>query len=385
MPPAVWAPFLVSRALVWVTGVVAVLVGHQGSVLDPGGVAARLGHVGNIVAAPAVRWDAVWYVTIAQHGYAEPHLASFFPLYPLTIRALSVLTRSTAVAGIVISLAACLAALCVVHRLVELDHGPRLASATVWLVALFPMSLFLSAVYTESLFLLFSAGSIYAARRGRWAWAGLLGALAAATRSVGLLLVVPLVIIFLEDRRSSEGSGARSWRPGAWIALVPAGLLAYVVGLGVSRGTPLAMFDGRLAHRGFVVAPVTVVRQVNWTVDRIHESLAAGHHGFKLLYTGQPEIAFLVLALVGAVGVARRLPRAYAAYVIVALLVLLSEPVLDGQPLTSFPRYVFVLFPLWIWLAMVGSGRRWGRWALAASALLLALFTAQFATWHFVA
>ena len=59
--------------------------------------------------------------------------------------------------------------------------------------------------------------------------------------------------------------------------------------------------------------------------------------------------------------------------------------VINGDPLMSFPRYVLVVFPLWIWLALwIGNGAR-ARWVLAASAALLAGFTAQFATWRFVA
>ena len=55
-------------------------------------------------------------------------------------------------------------------------------------------------------------------------------------------------------------------------------------------------------------------------------------------------LGFLVFALVALVGAIRRLPLAYSAYAGVALAITVSYPV-EGQPLTSLPRYIAVLFP----------------------------------------
>ena len=70
---------------------------------------------------------------------------------------------------------------------------------------------------------------------------------------------------------------------------------------------------------------------------------------------------------------------------IAALALPLSDPV-SAQPLMSLPRFLLVLFPLTIWLAARLADRPRVRMpALALSALLMALFVAQFATWHWVA
>jgi hypothetical protein len=96
-------------------------------------------------------------------------------------------------------------------------------------------------------------------------------------------------------------------------------------------------------------------------------------------------MAFLVGGLVATVGVVRRLPAAYGAYVVAALALPLSYPV-TAQPLMSLPRFLVVLFPLSIWLgAWLDEHPRLQRPALVASALLMALSVAQFATWHWVA
>ena len=96
-------------------------------------------------------------------------------------------------------------------------------------------------------------------------------------------------------------------------------------------------------------------------------------------------IAFLLAAIPAVLGVVRRLPLAYGAYVIAALALPLSYPV-SSQPLMSLPRFLVVLFPLGIWLAAwLTEHPRAQRPALALSAVLMALFAAQFATWHWVA
>jgi hypothetical protein len=96
-------------------------------------------------------------------------------------------------------------------------------------------------------------------------------------------------------------------------------------------------------------------------------------------------LAFLAAAVVAVVGVWRLLPPAYGAYVVAALALPLSYPV-RAQPLMSLPRFLVVLFPLSMWLAAWLAARpRVQKPALAVSALLLAFFAAQFATWHWVA
>src|SRR4029079_9154843 len=78
----------------------------------------------------------------------------------------------------------------------------ELASRSVWYMLIFPTSFFLSAVYAESLFLVMALGAIYAARRERWLFAGLLGAGAALTRPFGVVVAVPLAVELLMQWRA---------------------------------------------------------------------------------------------------------------------------------------------------------------------------------------
>src|SRR5919108_1184 len=195
------------RAVVWVAGLAGALWFGRAAgwrAFDPAGLTAPFGGLGDLLVAPAARWDATWYLAIASGGYDEATRTAFFPLYPLAVRlagppgaAGGQPPAAYLLAGIAVSLAALPAGLYAVHRLTALELGPREARTATWLVALFPTAFAFSAVYTESLFLALSAGAILAGRQGRWRWAGGLGALAAATRSTGLLLVVPLAVLYL--------------------------------------------------------------------------------------------------------------------------------------------------------------------------------------------
>jgi len=98
----------------------------------------------------------------------------------------------------------------------------------------------------------------------------------------------------------------------------------------------------------------------------------------------RPGTKSIVLGVTGCVGVFRRLPFAYGAYVVVALGAALSYPV-TPQPLASLPRYELVLFPLFMWGTTWVRRRRIAPQTIAVSAVLLGLFTAEFSTWHFVA
>ncbi|MFA9270738.1 MAG: mannosyltransferase family protein [Baekduiaceae bacterium] len=208
-----------SRLLVLVAGIVAAAAfgfSARAEDFDPAGYTIGLGSVADVVVAPFARWDSVWFLSIAGDGYDDGARAAFFPLYPVLVGALGTVLGSDLVAGVVVSLVALTAALVALHRLTALDFGDGVARGAVLAVAFFPMSFFLSAVYSEALYLALSVGSFLAARTGRWAWVGVLGGCAAATRSAGIVLLLPLVIIWCKqrDRRPADL---------AWLALVPAG------------------------------------------------------------------------------------------------------------------------------------------------------------------
>lgn len=395
---AAWRALLLSRLVVLAVAVLAAAglePSANGARFDAPGLTQPFGALGDALASPLARWDAAWYLSIAWNGYGASGVdAAFFPLYPLLVFLAAGLGGSTGAllaASYAVSLAGLLGALYLLHRLAALELGPGCARPALLLIAFFPTSLFLGAPYSESLFLLVSVGAFYAARTGRWAWAGGLAAAASATRSAGVLLLLPLAIIYLygprEGARPAPVRGLRMRhaprREMLWIGLAPLGLAAYTAYLWLAHGEPFAYLELQQAWQREVAGPFAAAWQGAEAAWAALGELAAGALS-EMGRRNLVDFAFLCFALVAAAGVWRRLPAAYGAYVTAALALPLSFPV-PSEPLMSLPRFVAVLFPVFMWLALVCEERRLTDRALAVSGALLGLLTAWFASWQWVA
>lgn len=342
--------------------------------------------------SPLARWDAAWYLRIADSGYAGSDVrAAFFPLYPLLVRAAATPFGASPgallIASYGVALAAFFAALVLLHRLVSLELGRPLARPVLLLLAVFPAALYFGAPYSESLFLLLAVAAFYAARTERWAWAGLAAAGAAATRSAGVLLLLPLAMLWWTSRPRRRSDVA-------WLLLGPLGLAAYAAFLGLSEGDAWRFLDVQDAWSRELAIPLAGA----W------DGFGAALDGARQLLSGQRKVVYfeqaagdpyriaainlmlfgtLVFAVVACIGCLRRLPKAYGAWVAVSLVLPLTFPV-KPQPLMSLPRFVAVLFPIFMWLALWSEERRATARVAAVSALGLGLFTAQFASWHWI-
>ncbi len=421
-----WRALWSSRLFVLAVGVAAAAIFGLGSphnAFDPPGVTGGFGRVGDLLAAPVARWDSAWYLVIAHAGYA-PQLGAataarmaYFPLYPLLMRALALPGTPLIVGGVLVSLCAFALALYGIERLTTLelggDGGGQAARLAVLVTAFSPMAFFFSAVYTDALYMALSVGVFWCARNGRWAWVGVLGALATATRSTGMMLLVPALLIYLYGPRTDRLPRARGSVPSShllrallprhrlradvlWLALVPLGIVLYGAWLGLDGGEALGPFHAEANwYRHFagpfggawegLVAGVDGARQLLSFQTRHHYFPLVGGSPTIAAWHNLMELAFLLAAIPALVGVAKRLPPAYAAYVVAAMALPLSYPV-RPQPLMSVPRYLVVLFPLSMWLgAWLAERPRLRRPALLASVALMGLFVAQFATWHWVA
>ncbi|HWF72034.1 MAG TPA: mannosyltransferase family protein [Solirubrobacteraceae bacterium] len=407
-----WRALWTSRLVIMAAGILAVLeIGRAAGTAgyDPDNLTAPFGYFGNLLVSPLARWDSWWYLTIAHQGYDHNLMrTAFFPLYPMIVGGLGEIVPSDLIAGVIVSVASFGVALVLLYRLAALEFGSASrARLAVMLTAFCPLAFFFSAVYSESLFLALSLGAVFEARMGRWATAGLLGALGAAERNSGVVLVVPLVLLFLygprADRPPAPGPGG-GWRrllpryriepQIAWIALVPIGLLAYFVYLALAVGDGLAPLHAQTLWFHHFAGPFGGVWDgavAAWDGVRqlIHGSplpvyfTPAGGDPFTVAGLNLMLFAFLILGVCAIIGTLRRLPIAYGAYVLAALALPLSDPV-KPQPLASLPRYEIVLFPLFMWAAAWLEDRGWGDNGVAGSAVLLGLFTAMFATWRFV-
>lgn len=199
-------------------------------------------------------WDADHYLFLIENGYVaagdEALFIVFFPLYPMLCRGVARLTGAGAVPVALavsnLSLLGCGAAM---YRLGELDGAARGRRAMLLLMAC-PMTYFFSVAYSESLFLLVTLLAVLCARRGRFTWAVLFGALASGARVLGLAVAVPIFWEILRRERDERGpvTAGRMALCVAKVLPVSAGFLAYLALNWKLFGDPLRFMAVQSEH-----------------------------------------------------------------------------------------------------------------------------------------
>lgn len=317
------------------------------------------------------RWDAQHYLAIATTGYQGNEMA-FFPLYPFLVHVLGGLIGNHLTAGLIISNLSFFIALAYLYALVRLEYGDdTVAYHAIFYTAIFPTAIFFSAVYTESLFLALTVASVYYARHGNYVTSGVFGALASMTRVEGMLTAIPLA--YEAWRGWRERRGTTLTRGIIGVALVPAGLFTYMTYLYALVGDPLFFLKIQDNwHRHLAPPWVSIINTVHAIAVQPLASSESVNHMIELAFT----LAFLVLMVVAF----RTLRPSYSWYFAASLLVPMST-----ASLMSMPRFVLVIFPAFMLMAL------WGRNPLVNSAIvalslpLLGLFTVLFADWYWLA
>lgn len=301
------------------------------------------------------RWDALWYHHLAAAGYHTPSDAAFFPLYPTLMRAgAGVLGGAYLLSGMLISTFAFGVGLILLHRLVRSDVDGAVADRAITYVALAPTAFFFLAPYTEALFLVLTVANFLALRRKAWSAASALAALAVLTRPTGILIMAPVAVAFCRDVRDRRRAGQRMFSLGHLTLLTPVAALAawflYATAVLHVQGGPASAYAPWT--RGF--APPWKVLSDSWS------AITSGGHPEEVFNLG--AVAMLIVSIPLMWG---RLPREYVAYAAALVPVLLTREVFSS-PLGSAARYVVVVFPLFVVLAMAGR-KPWVDRALIAT------------------
>jgi Gpi18-like mannosyltransferase len=193
----------------------------------------------NLSLATWLRWDAWWYLSIVEQGYwydsqGKSNVA-FFPLFPGLIKALAAVTGNPVAVGFLVTNAAAVAGVVVFWRWVRAQAGAEAAERAVLWLLVYPFSFFFHTLYAEALFFLLATLALFAAWRERWLAAGAWGALAAATRPMGVLLCPAFAWGLWRAWRAGQRVGAAEV---AGASRLRAG--AYVSPLGRVRGAGLS-------------------------------------------------------------------------------------------------------------------------------------------------
>lgn len=309
------------------------------------------------------RWDATHYLRLAERGYAAAGDSRvslvFFPLYPWLVRGMTFFVDNYMVAAFVVSGIASVATGLLLQKLVRLDESETVSRNAVWFLFIFPTSYFLHIGYTESLFLALTLGCFLAARKERWALAGLLGAGACLTRVNGLILgpalAVEVVVQYWRTRRIDL-----RW---LWLGVVPLGFLGYL------------WLNHEVTGDYFAF---TKIMQEHW-----YKKFASPWFGIYDVWLralgmnvneGLNEFVAVALITVCTVWSWFRLRPSYSVWITLNWLLINSTAFV-----LSVPRYTLTLFPVFILFARATSERRL-RFAMLTiwSLLYFALYAGRF-------
>jgi hypothetical protein len=290
------------------------------------------------------RWDANLFRKVAEHGYTgypvdypDRGIEGIFPGYPLLLRAVHEVVPLWTLSGLLISAVAGAWAVVALARLAELEGVPGQRAVLYLLVS--PYAVFLAAAYSEALFLALALGGWLSARRGRWAAAGVLVALACAVRVNGLFLAVALLVQY-------AGQVGRPRRDALWLLLPVVPPVAYATYLYGLTGDPLRWLNAQEQGWG---------RQLTWPWQALSATLdLAADPRLRSDYSWAfaSEVGAVAVGLVVTGVLLRRRRWAEAVYVGLSVGALATS-----SYYLSVNRATLLWFPLWLLLAGALAGR----------------------------
>lgn len=284
----------------------------------------------------------------------------FLPGYPLAVRAVAAVIGDYLSAGLLVSALAFAGAGCVFYRLLRLDMPHADAMRTLKYLCILPGAFFFAAPMSESLFLLLCLACVYCARVRCWWLAGLFGGIAAFTRSLGVVLMVPVLWELVAVRKAGK-----AWRFLA-LLLIPLGFAAYCGVNYAVAGNPFQFLTYQSVHWGQHLGFFfnTAAYQLENAI-RADTQIALGLWIPNVVYS----LAALVLMLFAAPQMRPSYTAFFIAYYVVAI---------GATWLLSAPRYLVALFPVPLALGLVTRTARADRIATGCCGVLYLLYACAF-------
>jgi hypothetical protein len=255
------------------------------------------------------------------------------------------------------------------HELLGRDTARR---ALVLLLA-YPCSFYLfGAVYADAVFLVLAVSAFMLLEHDRPGWAGTLGALATATRPIGIALAVGLGARALERRGLLSWSALRTprrtiveLRDDAGVLLAPLGLVAYCAYLRARFGDPFAFISAEASWRQR--PGLRTWLKIEWFHRMARRPYLDAPHAHLV---ASAVVTVLALGLVGLVF--RRTGPGYGIFVVALVL----GSALSTADFVGMGRYVTGAFPLFAVAAeRLGERPALARVVVAGSAALLLVTT----------
>jgi len=315
-----------------------------------------------------MRGDVGHYGGLAVTGYLQGPLDltnersvqfAFFPLQPILLWLLGRVTSDVLLWGAALANFFFFVALVVLHKLtLTCGYDESVARRAIFYLAAFPASYFFSVPMTESLFVVLTVASFYAAKRERWWIAGVLGLFAATSRPTGILLLPSLLVLSCQMYRSLQIKKILG------LLLMPWGLFAYMFYCWWLTGDALAFKHAQVAW-GRNPSIFFLRSVIDWLV---------GPHVITPWNMQLFSVASVLLCFICIYILARRREWAFALYTSMSIILPLSSGMLQ-----SLERYTMGFFPIFIALGLAAKSEHCDQTIRVIFVSLLAIMTALYA------
>jgi Gpi18-like mannosyltransferase len=409
-PKKWWATFLYIALLTIFSRLVICLIAYVAIIMERGPQSGGcFQYFYNTFIEPG---DTPHYLKIAKHWYAssgaDAKYIVFYPLYPICITMVNFLVSNLAMGGLIISKLfglssgnpfygtlqslstdsyfisgviisnICLIIACYfLYRLANLDYEETKARRAVIFLLLYPFSVFLIGIFTESLFIMLSVMVLYYMRRQKWMIAGLLGFLASMTRTQGIILMIP---VLYEYALVNEWFTGFRFTPakifGVFKKLKPNLLFILIMPLGFGVYlliNKLIQGDWFAFYKHITVEPWW--QGQDWIGNNLyqHYDMSQQYYSLGLLIYKVQIVEFFIFCGLVVYGLWKRVRTSYIVYMLVYLMVTYTS-----SWMISGPRYMMSDIPLYIVLAAASGKRNVQAAILIILGLLCVFYTIMF-------
>lgn len=313
-------------------------------------------------------WDALHYIKLAEEGYQylgeDNYILAFFPLYPYLVKSAHFLIPHYLLAALVVSFACSVAVGYLLQDLMRIEGFDEDTIFKAFLFCFFfPTAIYTALPYSEALFLALVLYAFRAARLRNWLGAGMAGALACAARINGLFLIPALLLDALMLEKKDL------FKKAYWLAFIPMGFVLYLYINWVFTGNPLAFIEIQKVHWGHEA--LTPWGQYMFTMGHVlYDKAGKGRFVFY-----EVRLIAMAIGFIGLLACLKLKEIRPSWHVFCWLCFWLS---ISAKHAISMPRYLWVLFPLFILLAKLAKRPLVFHALLSSSTLMMAAWFALF-------